>query len=74
MMLAAPERALVMLRHRPRTRLTEGAARLDIVDVNPRVFALADQFPSNGGVVHDPASDRDGRARVAPPHERPTTW
>jgi hypothetical protein len=45
--------------------LTEGAAQLDIVDVNPGVFALADSFPSNGGVIHDPRVETiamDGRA------------
>jgi spermidine synthase len=69
MMLAGdPERALVICFGTGQTAhavLTEGAAQLDIVDVNPGVFALADQFPSNGGVLHDPrvrTIAMDGRA------------
>jgi spermidine synthase len=69
MMLArAPERALVICFGTGQTAhavLSEGVPQLDVVDVNPGVFALADHFPSNGGVVHDPRVQTiamDGRA------------
>jgi spermidine synthase len=69
MMLASePKNALVICFGTGQTAhavLTEGAETLDIVDVNPGVFALADHFPSNEGVVHDPrvrTIAMDGRA------------
>jgi spermidine synthase len=63
-----PERALVICFGTGQTAhavLTEGPRSLDIVDVNADVFALADHFPSNEGVLHDPRVRKmamDGRA------------
>jgi len=68
MLVKEPAHALVICFGTGQTAhavLTEGATRLDIVDVNPAVFGLADHFPSNGGVVHDPRVETiamDGRA------------
>src|SRR4029079_14687075 len=68
MLVKEPEHALVICFGTGQTAhavLTEGVAQLDIVDLNPGVFALADQFPSNAGVLHDPCVETiamDGRA------------
>jgi len=69
MLLAAdPERALVICFGTGQTAhgvLDEGPAHLDVVDINAAVFAHADLFPSNHGVLKDPRTTAlvmDGRA------------
>jgi spermidine synthase len=50
----------------------EGPARLDVVDLNPAVLAMARHFPSNRGVLEDRrvrAIEMDGRAWLRRTHE-----
>ncbi len=63
-----PDRALVICFGTGQTAnavLEEQPRRLDIVDVNASVFAMADRFPENHGVLDDPRvfpHAMDGRA------------
>lgn len=65
-----PRRALVIcfgIGLTARAVLQEGPEYLEVVDIEPRVFDLADFFPANGGVLRDPrvrAVVADGRAFI----------